>query len=530
MTSSAPASSPKIVVAGTGRAGTTLLMAILSDLGLDTGFPPGVAVDGKAGGLEKNIQRTSARIVKSPALSLRLRPLIAAGEVTVEHVIIPVRDLDIAAASRVRIAGYGRHIGVRGGLFGTRSATRQREVLTRMIYELVYTVAEFELPHTFLSFPRFATDWQYTYDKLGFLLGDIPPEELPRVMHARYDPTKIRQQPLSTSERLTSAALHPWALTQRSLKRVRPDHDAESRRKQHGAPPPAVAPATANGRVAADVTPPHAGPAAHNGRGRRRGRALLVAGGRPVLQSRAWQLWRAGRLHRATGPFADTRNEWSVIAAPDVVHDAASDELVDLALRAVDVARTAPLTSLVSRNARGADRLRQFPGQHYRLLYGLAVATGARRVVEVGTYLGASALAFLDAPGVEQLITFDIVRWDRFPNTMLRGTDFGGRLTQRIGDLSDAACFSAHRDDLAGADLLFVDASKDGVFEPAFLEHWMTVEPRHPQLLVLDDIRVLTMVDVWRELALDKLDLTSFGHWSGTGLVLRRPERAAITS
>ena len=37
--------------------------------------------------------------------------------------------------------------------------------------------------------------------------------------------------------------------------------------------------------------------------------------------------------------------------------------------------------------------------------------------------------------------------------------------------------------------------------------------------IVLDDIRVWTMIKTWREITLPKLDITSFGHWSGTGIV-----------
>ena len=36
---------------------------------------------------------------------------------------------------------------------------------------------------------------------------------------------------------------------------------------------------------------------------------------------------------------------------------------------------------------------------------------------------------------------------------------------------------------------------------------------------MFDDIRLLNMIEQWRALPRPKLDLTSFGHWSGTGLV-----------
>src|SRR4051794_1476497 len=111
---------PKIVIAGTGRAGTTLLVQVLADLGFDVGVKVNSYIDPVSrAGLEGNIRSPKApRVVKAPGLSIELDGLIAAGTVAVEHLIIPVRDLDVAAASRVRAAGYGRDMGARGGMIG----------------------------------------------------------------------------------------------------------------------------------------------------------------------------------------------------------------------------------------------------------------------------------------------------------------------------------------------------------------------------------------------------------------------------
>src|SRR5262249_47006084 len=117
--------------------------------------------------------------------------------------------------------------------------------------------------------------------------------------------------------------------------------------------------------------------------------------------------------------------------------------------------------------------------------------------------------------------TFDVVPWKAFDTTLLRTDDFGPRLEQRLGDLSDPKVFAANAIELAAADVIFCDARKDGRFEPAFLQLLFGLEPDGPQLLVLDDIRVLTMIRPWRDIPFDKLDISSFGHWSGTGIVLR---------
>ena len=70
------------------------------------------------------------------------------------------------------------------------------------------------------------------------------------------------------------------------------------------------------------------------------------------------------------------------------------------------------------------------------------------------------------------------------------------------------------------AQLIFCDAPKDGIFEPAFLSLLAEAElSQRPRWLLLDDIRLLPMVECWRSISSPKLDLTSFGHWSGTGIV-----------
>ena len=40
--------------------------------------------------------------------AFRMREVLEAGDVEIEHAIIPTRRLDIAAASRIRAAEYGR--------------------------------------------------------------------------------------------------------------------------------------------------------------------------------------------------------------------------------------------------------------------------------------------------------------------------------------------------------------------------------------------------------------------------------------
>lgn len=165
--------------------------------------------------------------------------------------------------------------------------------------------------------------------------------------------------------------------------------------------------------------------------------------------------------------------------------------------------------------------VRTWPGEHYRLLAGMCSVLRPRLSVEVGTFTGLGALAL--AQDCPKVVTYDLLSWETFPTTALNGADFAsGSIEQRLCDLSDPAMFAANRDVLAQAELLFIDGPKDGTFEPKFLEILVPVVRETGALLVFDDIRVLPMVRLWRELALPKLDLTSFGHWSGTGLASAR--------
>jgi predicted O-methyltransferase YrrM len=239
-----------------------------------------------------------------------------------------------------------------------------------------------------------------------------------------------------------------------------------------------------------------------------------------MLRERLLCRWMpAVRFGRQSGPLGDCFNEWSVISDSGGSEQCASTELLELALDAV--ARTMLIDEGFLDARTNEPNVRIWPGEHYRLLPALCEALGARHVIEVGTWRGESALAFLAARTVEHVDTFDIVAWNDIEGTVLDDNDFTARLTQHIGDLSDPKIFAKHADLLADADLIFADGPKDGAFEASLLARLFALEAARRQLIVLDDIRVMTMVQIWRDLPPPKLDLTSFGHWSGTGALLR---------
>src|SRR5688572_28074547 len=95
-----------IIISGTGRAGTTFLLQLLTELGLDTGFPKGQVLDTNSrAGMELDIRDSHAPyVIKSPWLCDYLDDVLQGGEIIVYHAIIPVRDLYAAAQSRRHVA------------------------------------------------------------------------------------------------------------------------------------------------------------------------------------------------------------------------------------------------------------------------------------------------------------------------------------------------------------------------------------------------------------------------------------------
>ncbi|MBI2843609.1 MAG: methyltransferase [Armatimonadetes bacterium] len=224
----------------------------------------------------------------------------------------------------------------------------------------------------------------------------------------------------------------------------------------------------------------------------------------------------------APSPVKKRHSEISLVFAQE--EDDVSQPSQYLISVALDAIRNALNVSLedISTRIRTPPRFPNiWPGEHYKLLAGLVLALKPSVVVEVGTYTGLSALAMSKyLPHGSKLVTFDVVDWKAIPDSCLREDDFrDGGFVQYVADLSDPRVALEYGDQLAEAGLIFFDAAKDGIMEQKFLENLRLIRFRTNPLLVFDDIRVWNMLGIWQDIRLPKLDLTSFGHWSGTGIV-----------
>lgn len=206
-----PKEKDRIYVTGTGRAGTTFLIQFLTELGLDTGFRNSHDKSGDVtyfptarAGMEWDIyDRNGPTIVKSPYLCDHIDSLLAAG-FKFRHVIVPIRDIASAAASRrlVQLETTGQADGdpVAGGLWGTKVSDDQENILARKFAALVEALVRNELPMTFVNFPRITTDEHYLFDKLGPVFPEVRSKRFHEAFRATARPELVNQFPSSSRE------------------------------------------------------------------------------------------------------------------------------------------------------------------------------------------------------------------------------------------------------------------------------------------------------------------------------------------
>ena len=185
---------PHIVIAGTGRAGTTFLVELLTHLGMDTGFTPQELATLKdptaRAGLE-HVEGPDAWpcIVKDPNFYSYAPAVFAREDLVVERVIIPQRDLQEAAESRRRVQRerlqslpWWRRLQYRlrpyelaGGLVGTTSLQPglQEAILEKQLDTLLHHCEVAQVPITQLQFPRLVQEPDYLYQQLAPILGEI---------------------------------------------------------------------------------------------------------------------------------------------------------------------------------------------------------------------------------------------------------------------------------------------------------------------------------------------------------------------
>ena len=161
-------------------------------------------------------------------------------------------------------------------------------------------------------------------------------------------------------------------------------------------------------------------------------------------------------------------------------------------------------------------------GEHYRILPLIVNLINASRVIEIGTFRGASAKSILLNTNAS-INTFDLKKWDSFQGTYLNKEDFNdGLITQSISDLSKDSEFTKYSKILLEAEFLFIDGPKDYNFEKKFLKKLFNLYKNNPEselIVLMDDVRLSTMAKIWQSIDYPKCVIDMIGHWSGSGLI-----------
>jgi hypothetical protein len=211
------------IITGTGRTGTTFLMELLTNLGLDTGFNPGNLSGLKneiaRAGLEKNIgDADCGYIVKNPGFHNHAEEMLSRDDIIIDHVFVPMRDLVAAAESRRVVTrdnkradpltlrlklrllrfvygpGSFKHKVYDGGLIGraqSGKSGKQEEVLLEVIYKLMLTLSKYDIPITLMQYPLITKDSQYLYRKLSPILNELSFDSFREVFDKTVNPELV---------------------------------------------------------------------------------------------------------------------------------------------------------------------------------------------------------------------------------------------------------------------------------------------------------------------------------------------------
>lgn len=202
-----------LLIAGTGRAGTTFLVQYLAECGLDTHIArdqyQGYNEDANAGLEDLPLNDPDAPyVVKSPWLFEYVERVLADDQTVVDAVVIPMRGIVEAAASRTVNELRARHAlpGVHddckqwetwgttpGGVVYSLNPIDQARLLALGFHELLHALVKRNVPVVLLDFPRFIEDPDYLYGALSATLGAGVDRASALRAHKRVaEPSKVR--------------------------------------------------------------------------------------------------------------------------------------------------------------------------------------------------------------------------------------------------------------------------------------------------------------------------------------------------
>lgn len=205
-----------ILITGTGRSGTSFLVELCTNLGLDTGFDSKDLENknkslGRAG-LEKDIRNKNCPyIVKNPCFCDYADEVFTREDIFIEHIFVPIRNLNAAAQSRIHVHKSGieqqtiwtkvmiklglKKIGFDGGIWHTRSVNtdNQSYILLNQLYKLMLSISNSTTELTLIRYPLLTKNPKYLYEKLNPILKNISYQTFLDVFNRTVNPEFVNQ-------------------------------------------------------------------------------------------------------------------------------------------------------------------------------------------------------------------------------------------------------------------------------------------------------------------------------------------------
>lgn len=145
--------------------------------------------------------------------------------------------------------------------------------------------------------------------------------------------------------------------------------------------------------------------------------------------------------------------------------------------------------------------------EHYKLIAYMSSMFENSNLLDIGTNRGSSALAMSYNP-LNNVHSFDLYELKEL-------SSWPENITYYIDDVLK----TEYKDLIFSSPFILVDTYHDGTFEKQF--HTYLKENNYKGYLLLDDIKLNNeMKEYWNWIEEEKYDVSDFGHWSGTGLVI----------
>jgi hypothetical protein len=164
--------SPKVLITGTGRCGTTFLIKLFTFLGYDTGYTVENYKDSIFTNCNSGMERAyneKPYILKNPNFMENIEKIVNDKSINIRYVIMPIRDLEESAKSREEISkkpGILINNTKPGGLWNANNKEEQIEYYKKIINNYMAVTKKYNIKTIFIKFKEMINNPNYLYKKL----------------------------------------------------------------------------------------------------------------------------------------------------------------------------------------------------------------------------------------------------------------------------------------------------------------------------------------------------------------------------